>query len=108
MPAAVGRRPRAAASPLRISAAQRSPRLALLRALGFLSARSQFLRLAYLLVEESVLVGVKAMDAFAPIHDRQLDTYLRLGKYRVGLLLNFGAETMKAGIRRRANRFPDR
>jgi GxxExxY protein len=64
--------------------------------------------LADLVVEESVLVEVKAMDAFAPIHDRQLDTYLRLGNYRVGLLLNFGAETMKAGIRRRVNRFPER
>ena len=63
---------------------------------------------ADLVVEESVLVEVKAMEALAPIHDRQLDTYLRLGDYRVGLLLNFGADTMKAGIRRRVNRFPDR
>ena len=63
---------------------------------------------ADLVVEESVLVEVKAIEAFAPIHDRQLDTYLRLGNYRVGLLLNFGAETMKAGIRRRVNGFPDR
>ena len=63
---------------------------------------------ADLVVEESVLVEVKAMEAFAPLHDRQLDTYLRLGNYRVGLLLNFGAEIMKAGIRRRVNRFPDR
>jgi GxxExxY protein len=62
---------------------------------------------ADLVVEGSVLVEVKAMEAVASIHDRQLDTYLRLGNYRVGLLLNFGAETMKAGIRRRVNRFPD-
>jgi GxxExxY protein len=63
---------------------------------------------ADLVVEECVLVEVKAIEAFAPIHDRQLDTYLRLGNYRVGLLLNFGAETMRAGIRRRVNRFPDK
>jgi GxxExxY protein len=63
---------------------------------------------ADLVVEECVLVEVKAIEAFVPIHDRQLDTYLRLGNYRVGLLLNFGAETMRAGIRRRVNRFPDK
>ena len=63
---------------------------------------------ADLVVEGSVLVEVKAIEAFGPIHDRQLDTYLRLGNYRVGLLLNFGAETTKAGIKRRVNRFPDR
>jgi GxxExxY protein len=63
---------------------------------------------ADLVVEESVVVEVKAIEAFVPIHSRQLDTYLRLGDYRVGLLLNFGAPTMKAGIKRMVNRFPEK
>ncbi|MBW8770575.1 MAG: hypothetical protein JF589_12515, partial [Gemmatimonadetes bacterium] len=39
----------------------------------------------------------------APVHPRQLLTYLRLTNLRVGLLLNFGAEVMKEGIRRVVN-----
>ena len=63
---------------------------------------------ADLVVEGSVVVEVKTVDAFAPIHDQQLNTYLRLGDYRVGLLLNFAAPTMKEGIRRVVNRFPEK
>jgi GxxExxY protein len=63
---------------------------------------------ADLVVAGSVLVEVKAIDAIAPIHRQQVNTYLRLGNYRVGLLLNFGERTMKAGIERIANRFPDK
>ena len=63
---------------------------------------------ADILVEQSVLVEVKALDAIAPIHGQQLYTYLRLGGYRLGLLLNFGGATMKEGIRRVVNGFPDR
>lgn len=62
---------------------------------------------ADLIVDEHVLVEVKAIEAFAPIHSQQLLTYLRLGNYPVGLLLNFGAPTMKAGIKRIVNHFPD-
>jgi len=60
-----------------------------------------------LVVENQVLVEVKALDALAPIHRRQVYSYVRLGNYRVGLLLNFGAATMKDGIERIVNRFPD-
>jgi len=62
---------------------------------------------ADLVIEESVLVEVKAIEACLPIHSQQLYTYLRLGNYPVGLLLNFGASTMKAGIKRIVNHFPD-
>jgi len=62
---------------------------------------------ADLVVERSVLIEVKAQEALAPIHFRQVQTYLRLGEYPVGLLLNFGAPTMKAGIKRIVNGFPD-
>ena len=63
---------------------------------------------ADILVEDSVLIEVKALEAVAPIHEQQLYTYLRLGDFRLGLLLNFGGATMKEGIRRVVNRFPDR
>jgi len=62
---------------------------------------------ADLVVEGSVLVEVKALEVLAPIHSRQVHTYLRLGEYPVGLLLNFGASTMKAGIKRIVNGFPE-
>jgi GxxExxY protein len=63
---------------------------------------------ADLVVEESVLIEVKALETLAPIHSQQLYTYLRLGHYPVGLLLNFGAPTMKAGIKRIVNGFPEK
>jgi len=62
---------------------------------------------ADLVVDGEVLIEVKAIDAVAPIHRRQVQTYLRLGDYRVGLLLNFRAATMKEGIERIVNRFPE-
>jgi len=62
---------------------------------------------ADVIVEGSVIVEVKAIDSLAPIHTRQLHTYLRLADCRVGLLLNFGAATLKAGIKRLVHRFPE-
>jgi GxxExxY protein len=63
---------------------------------------------ADIVVDHLVLIEVKALETLLPIHRRQLSTYLRLGNYRVGLLLNFGAMTMKNGIQRVVNGFPDR
>ena len=50
---------------------------------------------------------VKAVDLLAPVHSRQLLTYLKVFGSPVGLILNFGAKTMREGIRRVVNRFPD-
>jgi GxxExxY protein len=58
---------------------------------------------ADLIVEGIVLVELKAIDVFAPVHTRQLVTYTKLAGCRMGLLLNFGAPTMKEGIRRVVN-----
>jgi PD-(D/E)XK nuclease superfamily len=52
-----------------------------------------------------VLVEVEAIDVVLPVHRRQVNTYIRLGDYRVGLLLNSGAAIMKYGIERIVNRF---
>lgn len=54
-----------------------------------------------LLVAGRVVVEVKAIEAIAPIHEAQLITYLRLGGWHVGLLMNFNVVVLKDGIRRR-------
>lgn len=53
-----------------------------------------------LLVENVVIVEVKAVQALAPIHEAQLITYLKLGGVKVGLLINFNVLVLKDGIRR--------
>jgi GxxExxY protein len=60
-----------------------------------------------LLVEEAVIVEVKAVDRLAPIHQAQLLSYLRLSSCKVGLLINFNVKVLKGGIRRVVNDFPD-
>jgi GxxExxY protein len=57
-----------------------------------------------LLIENKVVVEVKAVDALAPIHRTQLRTYLRLAECPVGLILNFNVALLKHGIQRVVNR----
>jgi GxxExxY protein len=52
------------------------------------------------LVEEAVVAEVKSVEAVIPIHRAQVLTYLRLGGWRVGLLLNFNVAVLKEGIQR--------
>jgi GxxExxY protein len=54
-----------------------------------------------ILVAGVVAVEVKSVQALAPIHDAQLLTYLRLGGWRVGLLINFNVVVLKDGIHRK-------
>jgi GxxExxY protein len=54
-----------------------------------------------LLVAEAVVVEIKAVEDLLPIHEAQLLTYLKLGGWRVGLLINFNVPILKHGIRRR-------
>ena len=54
-----------------------------------------------LVVAGAVVVEVKAVDRLAPVHEAQLLTYLRLGGWQVGLLLNFNVAVLRDGIRRR-------
>ncbi|WP_421837805.1 GxxExxY protein [Novosphingobium sp.] len=58
-----------------------------------------------LLVEESLIVEIKAVETLTKVHAKQLLTYLRLMKQPVGLLLNFSGLTMKEGIRRLVNNY---
>jgi GxxExxY protein len=62
---------------------------------------------ADLVVENKVIVELKSVEAVAPVHKKQLLTYLRLADKRLGLLINFGAETIREGTHRVANRMPD-
>jgi len=58
---------------------------------------------ADLLVNNSVVVEIKSVERLAPVHPKQLLTYLRLLNLPIGLLINFGAPTLKEGIQRIAN-----
>lgn len=56
-----------------------------------------------LLVDERLVVEIKAVDQISKVHGKQVLTYLRILQQPVGLLLNFSGETMKEGIRRIVN-----
>lgn len=56
---------------------------------------------ADMIVENEVLLELKAVEVIAPLHEAQLQTYLRLSRCSVGLLLNFNTISLKDGIRRR-------
>jgi GxxExxY protein len=59
------------------------------------------------LVEGVVVVEVKSVDGLHPIQDAQLITYLRLGQWPMGLIINFNATVLKDGIRRKVNKLPE-
>src|SRR5205807_8358106 len=54
---------------------------------------------ADLIVEDKVIVEVKSVELLAPVHKKQLLTYLRLADKRLGLLINFQVALIKDGIR---------
>ena len=53
-----------------------------------------------LIVANQVVVEVKSIERFAPVHHAQMLTYLRVASLKVGLILNFNSATMKEGTRR--------
>ena len=55
---------------------------------------------ADLIVEDRVIVEIKSVECLAPVHKKQLLTYLRLADKRLGLLINFNANLIKDGITR--------
>jgi len=88
-----------------------------LGARSLLVARQQRIPLSYkgrslgkdlildLLVEERVVVEVKAVRALDAVHEAQLLSYLKLSRCRVGLLMNFNMDTMRRGVRRMVNEY---
>jgi GxxExxY protein len=82
---------------------------------GFRAERQRPMRIEYdgtvfeegfrsdLVVEGRVVVEIKSVEALAPVHFKQLLTYLRLMHLQVGLLINFGHSTLKEGLHRVVN-----
>ncbi|MES2443477.1 MAG: GxxExxY protein [Pseudomonadota bacterium] len=56
-----------------------------------------------LVVESRLVVEIKSIERLAPVHAKQLLTYLRLSHQPVGLLINFGGATLKEGLKRVVN-----
>lgn len=54
-----------------------------------------------LIVDDAVILELKAVEQILPVHEAQLITYLRLSGKRVGLLINFNVPLLKSGIVRR-------
>ncbi|RJP36256.1 MAG: GxxExxY protein [Phycisphaerales bacterium] len=57
-----------------------------------------------LLVDDAVIVELKAVSELEPIHEAQILTYLKLSGKKLGLLMNFNVPLMKEGIKRMANK----
>ena len=55
------------------------------------------------LVEGMVVIEVKAVDALLPVHEAQLLSYLKLGGWKMGLLINFHVPLLKNGLKRLVN-----
>lgn len=82
---------------------------------GLIVERQRFLSIQYenlkvenafkidLLIESKVVVEIKAQEALDSFHNAQLLNYLKLGNYRLGLLLNFNSKLFKTGIQRVIN-----
>lgn len=58
---------------------------------------------ADIIVESKVIIELKSIESVLPVHKKQLLTYLKLSKKKVGLLINFNEELIKNGITRIAN-----
>ena len=56
-----------------------------------------------ILVEHKVVIEIKSVDALNDVHRAQTLTYMRLGGFKLGLLINFNVSLMKHGIRRLIN-----
>ena len=56
-----------------------------------------------LLVENKLVIEIKTVEFFTDVHLAQILTYLRLGDYRLGLLINFHVSRLKDGIKRIIN-----
>lgn len=62
---------------------------------------------ADLIIEDKLIIELKSVEKLAPVHSKQLLTYLRLTDTRLGLLVNFGEALIKDGIKRVVNGLRD-
>jgi len=56
-----------------------------------------------LLVEDKVVIELKTVDSLLDVHTAQILTYLKLGNYKLGLLINFNSKLLKDGLKRYVN-----
>lgn len=56
-----------------------------------------------LLIDGKLIVEIKSVERLAPVHSKQLLTYIRLARQPIGLLMNFGGDTFREGLRRIVN-----
>ena len=56
-----------------------------------------------LLIENKVVIEIKTVEAFTDVHFAQVLTYLKLGEYKLGLLINFHVSVLKSGLKRIVN-----
>ena len=56
---------------------------------------------ADVVVQDAVILEIKSVELISPLHEAQLLTYLRIGSFKVGLLINFNTVSLTDGIRRR-------
>ncbi len=59
------------------------------------------------LVEDSLVVEIKSISILQPIHEAQMLTYLKLGNWNLGLLINFNMPVLKDGVRRIVLNYPE-
>ncbi len=55
------------------------------------------------LVEDTVIIELKSIEAFAPVHEAQILTYMKFANKTIGLLINFNVTLLKNGIKRYIN-----
>jgi GxxExxY protein len=60
-----------------------------------------------LLVENKVVIEIKTVERFTDVHMAQVLTYLRLGKYQLGILINFDVALLKDGLKRVVNQLTE-
>jgi GxxExxY protein len=61
-----------------------------------------------LVIEQSIVVEVKAVARIDRVHDAQMISYLKISRLRVGLIVNFNVKNLTdGGVRRKVNEFPD-
>lgn len=58
-----------------------------------------------LLVEDSIIIELKAVEILLPVHEVQLVTYMKLSDKRLGYLINFNVPLIKQGIKRKVNQY---
>ena len=56
-----------------------------------------------ILVENKVIIEVKSVETLAPVHHKQILSYLKITKHKLGILVNFNVDNIKEGIFRKVN-----